>query len=412
MASFEESYVIPLEKCILSNQEQIEEVARFLGQICEKVAGIVGNFSPLFKYIFLTSAKFLKDQNSEEEKRLFHHMQQVEQKLNQIYDEFDKMERMEMRSLLNSQYFKYETHIKFQYKMYNKMFTAETNKEQNIKNFITMFENADGEQNLIGLYDQITEKNLSGRAMLDEIVRTEQRSRRAVEEFCSQLKKLFVFGIIALIGYTAVKKGDVEEDMVTYKIVKQWETRMEDMQMRMKAAVDECVNNFSTQAKMDVEMKLKGCNRQVDSEFAKSILNDLVEKYDWVSWSVRVYTDGIKFRNCGLCGMLCNMLHRKQCHVSGPKENYFDFGPCDKNIKILVSFTANPKSLNKDQIKDQTEKEKSDVQSVAESLHRKFSGCLVHTVRRSNKIKEANNFNSDNFYIGSHGTVYIYMHSE
>ncbi|KAI5092423.1 rapunzel 5 [Silurus meridionalis] len=412
MASFEEFFLKNLEPWILSNQEKIEAAARFFGETCEKVAGTVGNINPLLKFTLLALSKLFKGQNSEEAERLFHHMQQVKQKLNQIYDEFDKMERMEMQSLLKIQYFKYEKNIKSQYNMYNKMFTAETNKEQNIKRFITMFENADGEQNLIDLYDHITGNNLSGRPMLDEIVQNSQQSRRVVEEFCAQLKKLFVFGIIALIGYTAVKKGDVSEDVVTCKIVMEWQTRMEDMQMRMKAAVDECVNNFSTQAKMDVEMKLKGCNRQVDSEFAESILNDLVEKYDWVSWSVRVYTDGIKFRNCGLCGMLCNMLHRKQCHVSGPKENYFDFGPCDKNIKILVSFTANPKSLNKDQIKDQTEKEKSDVQSVAESLHRKFPDCLVHTVRRSNKIKEANNFNSDNFYIGSHGTVYIYMHSE
>ncbi|KAI5611919.1 rapunzel 5 [Silurus asotus] len=410
MASFDESYLIPLEKWFLSNQEEIEAVARFFGETCEILAKDVGNISLLLKYSLLASAKLFKGQNSEQDERLFHHMQQVQQILNQIYDEFDKMERMEMRSFLNIQYFEYEAHLKFQYKMYNKMFTAETNKTQNIAQFITMFENTNGEQNLTDLYDQITGNKLKSNAvrpMLDEILRTEQWSRRAVEKFCAQLKKLFVFGIIALIGYTAIKNGNVREDMVN-----KWGTRMEEVQNRMKAAVNECVDNFSTHAKKDVEMKLKVCNRQVDSEFAESILNDLVVKYDWVSWSVRVYTDGIKFRNCGLCGILCNMLHRKQCHVSGSEKNYFDFGPCDKNIKILVSFTANPKSLNKDQIKDQIEEEKSDVQSMAESLHRKFSGCLVHTVRRSNKIKEANNFNPDKFYIGSHGTVYIYMHSE
>lgn len=168
----------------------------------------------------------------------------------------------------------------------------------------------------------------------------------------------------------------------------------------MKAAVDECVSNFVEQAKTDLEQKLKESESSVDPEYAKSILDALVEKYDWVSWSVRVFKDG---------GML---LFGKRHHVKSGGVNYFEHLGNNK-IKIVVSFTDDPKPLDKVQIKDQIEKgkQKGNMQSMAESLSENFPNCLVHAVS-SSKVKEANNFNPEHFYYIYHKTAYICIHTE
>ncbi|KAF7692036.1 uncharacterized protein LOC124403755 [Silurus meridionalis] len=234
MTSFEESYLIAVEKWILENQEEIEKAAEILGESSDFLLTTVGQVFPLVKYFYVFTAKLLGNPNSYEDTYFTKQFQNVNRKLNEIKENMHEVERITMRSSLNMQMFKYEAQIKFQYKMFMKIFTSESNKKLKIKEFVMMFENADDEQNLNGLYDQVTGNNMSGRAMLDEIVQTEHPSRRAVVEFCAYLKKLFVFGIIALIGYTAIKKGDAGEDMV-----KKWQTRMEDVEKHMKAAVGE-----------------------------------------------------------------------------------------------------------------------------------------------------------------------------
>lgn len=230
--------------------------------------------------------------------------------------------------------------------------------------------------------------------MLDTILATEQRSRRAVEEFCAGLKKVLVIGIISLMGYEALKEGTVEEDMV-----QQWLDRMEDVEKRMKAAVDECVNNFAEQAESDIDEKLKERPSSVDPEFTQFLLDALVEKYYWVSWSVRVFKDGDS--------KLGKFLFGKHRHINSGGGNYFDW--LNNKTRIVVSFTADPKSLNKSQIKDQIEKEKGGLESVAESLCKSFPNCLVHVITRSEKVEEANNFKPEDFYYFPQNSRNLYL---
>ncbi|MCI4391200.1 hypothetical protein PGIGA_G00131440 [Pangasianodon gigas] len=384
---------------ILENKDKIEKGVEILGQGCEILANTVGQFHPVLEAVFMVSAELLSNPDGKEAKYLAEQFESVNQKLEKVQVEIKKTELALQRSSLNLQNFKFYTQIINQYEMFKYIFTAKPKfKKLKIDEFLLYFEEYEGDKNLDCLYDAITKENTSGHAMLDTILITEQRSRRAVEEFCSCLKKVFVVGIIALMGYTALKEGTVGEDMV-----KKWQERMEDVEKRMKAAVDECVNNFAEQAEIDIDQKLKEKQSSVDPEFTEFLLDALVKKYDWVSWSVRVFKDDDS--------KLGRFLFGKRHRVNGGNVNYFEH-LCNNKIRIVVSFTADPKPLNKSQIKDQIEEEKGDMKSVAESLCKSLPNCLVHAVSRSKSMEEANNFNPENFYYISHKIAHICIHSE
>ncbi|XP_047006214.1 uncharacterized protein LOC108256181 isoform X2 [Ictalurus punctatus] len=339
---------------ILENKDKIEKGVEILGKGCEILAVTVGQFNPILEAVFMVSAELLGNPEGNEAKYLADQFESVNQKLEKVQGEIEKTQLVLQRSSLNIENFTFYTQI-------------------------------------------INQENSSGDAMLDTILATEQRSRRAVEEFCASMKKVFVVGIVALMGYAALKEGTVEEDMV-----KKWQDRMEEVEKRMKAAVDECVDNFPAQAKIDINQKLTERQSSVDPEFTKFILDALVKKYDWVSWSVRVFKDDDS--------RLGRFLFGKRRHINGG-DNYFDFLSNNK-IRIVVSFTADPKPLNKSQINDEIEEKKGDMKSMAESLCRSFPNCHVHAVSRANRVEEANNFNPEHFYYIHHKKADICIHSE
>ncbi|KAM9436558.1 rapunzel 5 isoform 1-T1 [Clarias gariepinus] len=390
-----------VEEWVLENKDKIEKGVEIMSQGCEVLAATVGQFHPILEAVFVASAELLSNPEGKEAKYLAEQFERVNQKLEGIQDEIEKLALELQRTSLNKQNFDREAQMISQYEKFQEFVIAKPKfKEKKKEKFLSHYENTDRDVNLDGLYNAVTGENTSGDAMLDTILVTEQMSRRAVEEFCARLKKLFVVGIIAVMGYTALKEGTVGEDMV-----KKWQGRMEDVEKRMKAAVDECVNNFPEQAKKDVEHKLVERQSSVDPEFTKFLLDSLAKKYDWVSWSVRVFNhSGIFF---------WNWLAGKRYHGSGGGINYFDL-LTDNKVRIVVSFTANPKPLNKVQIKDQIENEKlkGDMISVAESLCKSLPNCLVHAVSRYKRVEEANNFVPECYYYAAHKRAHICIHSE
>ncbi|XP_053467960.1 uncharacterized protein LOC128599925 isoform X1 [Ictalurus furcatus] len=390
-----------VEEWVLENKDKIEKGVEIMSQGCEILAATVGQFHPILEAVFVASAELLSNPEGNEAKYLAEQFERVNQKLEGIQDEVEKIALELQRTSLNKQNFDREAQMISQYEKFQEFVIAKPKfKEKKKEKFLSHFENTDRDVNLDALYNSFIGENTSGDAMMDTILVTEQRSRRAVEEFCARLKKLFVVGIIAVMGYTALKEGTVGEDMV-----KKWQDRMEDVEKRMKAAVDECVNNFPAQAKMDVEHKLTETQSHVDPEFTKFLLDALVKKYDWVCWSVRVFNHGGIF--------FWNWLAGKRYHGSGGGINYFDLLTKNK-IRIVVSFTANPKPLNKVEIKDQIENErlKGDMISVAESLCKTLPNCLVHAVSRYKRVEEVNNFDPECYYYAVHKRAHICIHSE
>ncbi|XP_058232920.1 uncharacterized protein LOC131344557 [Hemibagrus wyckioides] len=390
--------MIDVAEWLMENREKIEKGVEILGHGCKILAVTVGQFNPILEAVFNVSAELLSNPEGKEAKYLAKQFDKVNQKLEKVQSDIKKIELALQRSSVNKDNFKFNANIVCQYEKFKYIFTSNPKfKKLKREEFIIHFEQYERDKNLDCLYKAIVNKNQSGQTILDIIVATEQRSRRAVEEFCASLKKVLVVGIISLMGYAALKEGTVEEELV-----KKWLARMEEVETRMKAAVDECVNNFSEQAKIDIDEKVKE-KQSSDDPDPQFILDALKEKYYWVSWSVRVF----KYYD----SKLWKFLFGKQHHVNGGSDNYFEHF-CNDNIRIVVSFTADPKPLNKNQIKDQIENEKGGVEAVAESLSKSFPNCFVHTISRSKKVEEANNFDPEHFYYIHHRKAHICIHSE
>lgn len=390
-----------VEEWVLENKDKIEKGVEIMGQGCEGLAATVGQFHPILEAVFMTSAELLGNPEGKEAKFLAEQFEKINQKLEGIQDEIEQIALELQRTSMNKQNIDREAKIMSQYEKFQDFVNAKPKfKEKKKEKFITQYENTGGEINIDSLYNAVTGENISGDAMLDTVVTTDERSRKPVEEFCARLKKLFVMGIIAVMGHAALKEGAVGEAMV-----KKWQDRMEDVEKRMKAAVDDCIENFPLQAKTDVERQLLERQANVNPEFTGFILDILEKKYYWVSWSVRVFNhSGIFF---------WNWLAGKKYHGSGGGGNFFDL-LTPNNVRIVVSFSADPKPINKSEIVDQIEmqKLKGNMQSVAQTLWKTLPNTVVHAISCYKKVEEKNNFQPECFYFARHKKAYLCIHSE
>ncbi|KAJ8398402.1 hypothetical protein AAFF_G00426570 [Aldrovandia affinis] len=284
-----------VEEWVLQNKDKIEKGVEIMGQSCEVLAATVGQLHPILEAVFVASAEILKNPEGKEAKYLAEQFEKVNQKLEGIQDEVDRIALEMQLTSLNKQNFDREAQMISQYEKFQDFVNAKpTFKKKKKEKFLSHFENTEGDLNLDSLYNAVTGYNISGDPMLETVVAIEQRSRRAVEEFCAHLKKLFVVGIIATMGHAALKEGAVGGD-----ILKKWQGRMEDVEKRMKAAVDDCTQNFAIQAKDDIEHLLQEKQSGPDPDFTQSLLDFLAKKYDWVSWSIRVFSHGGCFSGTG-----------------------------------------------------------------------------------------------------------------
>ncbi|XP_073728613.1 protein rapunzel-like [Misgurnus anguillicaudatus] len=390
-----------VEEWVLENRSKIEKGVEIMGQGCEVLAATVGQLHPILEAVFMVSAELLNNPEGKEAKYITEQFEKINQKLEGIQNEIDKIDLEMQQVSMNKQNFDREAQMVSQYEKFQDFFNAKPKfKERKKENFLNQYENTDADLNIDSLYNAVIGENIAGDAMLDTVVNTEQRSRRAVEKFCTRLKKLFFVGIIAVMGHAALKEGAVGEAMV-----KKWQDRMEEVEKRMKAAVDECIENFPQQAEIDVEQQLKEHQGSVDKEFAAFILDILAKKYDWLCWSVRVFNHSGWF--------FWNWLAGKPYHGRGGSGNFFDI--LTKNdIRIVVSFSADPKPINKSQVLEQieTQKLKGNMMSVAQSLCSFLPNTVVYTVSRYKNIEEKNNFHQECYYFGIHKNAYFCIHSE
>ncbi|KAI9532165.1 hypothetical protein NQZ68_034370 [Dissostichus eleginoides] len=386
---------------LVQNRDKIEKGVEIMGQASEVLAATVGQLHPILEAVFMASAEILSNPDSKEARYLTQQFEMVNQQLEGIQDEIDQIALELQKTSLNKQNFDREAQMLSQYEKFQDFVNAKPKfKEKKMEKFISHYENTDSDLNLDALYNAVIGESTAGDPMLESVVAIEQRSRRAVEDFCARLKKLFVVGIISVMGHSALKEGVVGEDMV-----KKWQGRMEDVEKRMKAAVDECTENFADQAKMDMEHKLLENPGAVNQDFTKSLLDSLVKKYDWVKWSVRAFSNRERI-------FFFNWLAGKKCHGSGGA-NWFDILTKTK-IKVVVSFCVDPKPINKSQILEQIEsqKMKGNMMAVALELNKSFPNYLVHAVSHYKEVVQSNNFHEDCYYYGKHKRAYLCIHSE
>ncbi|KAJ7985468.1 hypothetical protein DPEC_G00352340 [Dallia pectoralis] len=365
---------------LLQNREKIEKGVDIIGQASEVLAVTVGQLHPVLEAVFRASAELLSNPEGKEAQYLTEQFSKINEKLEDIQAELNQISLELQKTSMNKQNFDREAQMISQYEKFQEFVNAKNNfKEKKKEKFLSHFENTDADMNLDSLYYAVTGENTSGDPMLETVVATEQRSRRAVEDFCASLKKLFVVGIIAAMGYASLKEGQVGDETV-----KKWQERMEDVENRMKAAVDDCTKNFAEQAKQDMEGQLKEKPGSVNIDFTKSLLDMLVKKYDWVSWSLRVFSDTER-------NFIFNCLAGKNYHGSAGNpdlQNHFDV-ITNNNIKVVISFCVEPKPIDKELIQKQTERQKlkGNMVDVAQSLREGLPNYLVHAISRYKEVE-------------------------
>lgn len=386
---------------LVQNRDKIEKGVEIMGQASEVLAATVGQLHPVLEAVFVASAELLSNPDGKEARYMAQQFENVNQKLEGIQDAIDQIALELQRTSMNKQNFDGEAQMLSQYEKFQDFVNAKSKfKEKKMEKFISHYENTEGDLNLDALYNAVIGSNTSGDPMLETVVATEQRSRRAVEDFCARLKKLFVVGIIAVMGYAALKEGAVGEEMV-----KKWQERMENVEKRMKAAVDECTERFADQAKLDVEHLVMENPGNVNVEFTKSLLDSLVKKYDWVNWSIRAFSERERL-------FFFNWLAGKKYHGSGGA-NWFDI-LTNNGIKVVVSFCIDPKPIDKSHVQEQIESQKlkGNMMTVALSLRKSFPDLLVHAVSHYKEVVETNNFHEDCYYYGKHKRAYVCIHPE
>ncbi|KAG7282968.1 hypothetical protein CRUP_028485 [Coryphaenoides rupestris] len=338
--------MISIADWLVENKEKIEKAVEIMGQASEFLASTVGQLHPILEAVFMASAEILSNPEGKEARYLTDQFALVSQKLEGIQDGVDQISRQLQLSGMNKQNFHREAHMLSQYEKLLDFINAKPKfKETRKEIFLSQYKYTDGELNLDALYNAVTGNNIAGDCMLDTVVSIEMRSRRAVEHFCARLKKLFVVGLIAIMGHAALKEGTVDTEMV-----KKWQNRMEDVEMRMKVAVDDCTNNFAEQAKIDMEHELQDKTGSLDTDFIKPILESLVKKYDWISWSIRVFREKERIQ-------FFNWLAGKKFHGRGGGENSFEVMVQNK-FNVVVSFCVEPVAINRDHILEQIEGQK------------------------------------------------------
>lgn len=365
------------------------------------LAATVGQLHPVLEAVFMASAELFSNPDGSEARFLTQQLEQVNTKLEGIQNEIDQIAREMQRASMNKQNFDYEAQMLSQYEKFQDFVNANPKfKEKKMQKFISHFENTDGDLNLDALYNAVTGENTAGDPMLETVVTTERRNRRTVEDFCARLKKLFVVGIIAVMGYAALKEKTVGEEMV-----QKWQKRMEEVETRMKAAVEDCTQNFAVQAKDDLELYVQENPGPANMDFTKTLLDTLVKKFDWVCWSLRVFNNKERF-------FIYNWIAGKKCHGCGG-DNWFDL-LTSSNVKVVVSFSVEPRPINKPQIAEQIEKLKlkGNMIDVAQSLNRSFSSCLVHAISHIKEVVETNSFQPECYYFNKHKGAYVCVHPQ
>ncbi len=100
-------------------------------------------------------------------------------------------------------------------------------------------------------------------------------------------------GIIALLGYCFLTQGEESEQ----EKIQQWSTKIQEIETKMKETIEKCVDSFPEQAELDIKRLVKEKEDENLQETAKELLDFLVKKYDWVSWSIRVISNLGKISN-------------------------------------------------------------------------------------------------------------------
>ncbi|XP_016137470.1 rapunzel 3 [Sinocyclocheilus grahami] len=390
----------PLERVVAQKKEAIEAVMEMFERGAEVLASAVGELCPLFEASAPVLRLVLDNVESKEITYVKDQFLVVRSKLDVLSCQLQDIDSEIRRRRLDSQFFSVEENLRNQFRKYIDILEAKPEyKEVKKRLFLEHFFITGGEKNLCVLYDAVMGNSTFGEPILDVVEQYEARNRRVLEDFCVRLKELLCLGIIALLGYCFLTQGEESEQ----EKIREWSTKIQEIETKMKETIEKCVDSFPEQAELDIKRLVKEKENGNLQETAKELLDFLVKKYDWVSWSIRV------IRNLGKISNL-RAGQNFQC-VAG--QNYFEVSQ-GNDTNLVVSFSSDPQPVPNESVKQVMEgpARKGDAKAVVELLEKQLAGFLVHAVSRHKDSFALSSFPEECHYWEKHKNVNLCVHSE
>ncbi|XP_077432665.1 protein rapunzel-like [Vanacampus margaritifer] len=391
----------PLEKAVAQKKEAIQAAMDMLERGAEVVASAVGELFPLCEAAAPVLRLAMDNVHSKEVFYVKEQFLTVRNSLDLLSGQLEDIDCEIRKARLDSQYFAVEENLRNHFRKYLDVLEAKPQfREVKTKLFLEHFSRSGGEKNLFVLYHALMGNSSFGESVLDVVERYVSRNRRLLEDFCVRMKELLCLGLIALMGHTALTQNQQEER----DKMEDWSHKMDEVEVRMKTAIQSCVDAFPEQAKMDAQHLLQENQSDDLQESSRQLLDFLVKKYQWVSWSVRLINhSGSAYRNW--------RAGERFHHMAG--RNCFEVLQVN-NINLVVSFSTEPRPVPRDAILGMMEgaARKGNAPAVVDVLEKQMSGFVVHAVSRHKESAAAWSFPDDCHYWERHKNVAVCVHAD
>ncbi|XP_035463720.1 rapunzel 4 [Scophthalmus maximus] len=386
-----------LQKLVADKKDMVETVMEVFEQGAEVVASIAGDLFPVFSIAAPLVKLALDNVESKEATFMKDQFQKVRERLEVVSEEVQRINEEIKKSGVDAAYFSVEENITNQFRKYMDILNAKPKfREVKKKLFLEHFAKTGGEKNLNTLYNAVTGDNFSGESVLEITLNYEEKSRRAVEDFCARLKKLLCIGLIAVLGHAALKGYDEEE-----ALLKDWGEKMNTVQAKMNAVIEDCIVSFPKLAEQDSRRLVRDQSHLTSQQLADAIIEKLKKKYDWVGWSVRIFRLP--------SGLFAN---KKDFHCPTGKSR-FQVPSSDEKLNVWVSYSSSCEPVDKGHIQQLIQSQKKvTVVGVAEFLFEQLPGdCVVHTVKTGKDLACSWSFSGELHYWEEHKNIHVCVHS-
>ncbi|NP_001017910.1 rapunzel 4 [Danio rerio] len=386
-----------LQKLVAQKKDVVENVMEVFEQGAEVVASIAGDLFPVFSIAAPIVRLALDNVESKEAEYMKEQFQKVRDRLEVVSEEVQQINQEIKKSGVDATYFTVEENLTNQFRKFMDVLNAKPKfREVRKKTFLDHFNRTGGDKNLHTLYSAVTGDNFSGESVLEITLNYEQKSRRAVEEYCATLKKLFCVGLIALLGHAALKGDDEEE-----KLLQEWSEKMKVVQSKMIVVIEDCINSFPTQSELDAKRIVRDQSDKSNQQLADMLVEHLKKKYDWVCWSVRIFNSPT--------GLFTN----KKDFQGLTGKSRFQVPTSDDKLNVVVSYSASPEPVDKARIQSLVlEQKKLPMTQLAELLFETIPVCVVHTIKTSCKdLGYSTSFSEELHFFEEYKNFCVFLHS-
>lgn len=385
-----------LQKMVADRKDMVETIMEVFEQGAEVVASIAGDIFPVFAIAAPIVRLALDNVESKEAAFMKEQFQKVRDRLEVVSEQIQRINDEIKKSTADATYFSVEENITNQFRKYMDILNAKPKfREVKKKLFLEHFAKTGGDKNLHTLYDAVTGENFSGESVLEITMNYEEKNRRAMEEFCARLKRLFCVGLIALLGHAALKDCGDEEPLL-----KEWSEKMQTVQKRMDAVIQDCIVSFTKLAEQDARRVVRDSPGLSCQQLAQAVLDKLKRRYDWVFWSVRVFKSP--------SGLLAK---KRDFHCSTGKSR-FQVACSEDRLHVVVSYSQSPEPVDGGRVSQLVlGQKKVSVVATAELLFREMPGdCVVHTIK-TKELAMCSSFSPELQYWEEHNRVHVCVHA-